>query len=120
MCFDAAKNPLATLGRWAIFPIQEMGRIAIFFLKGFFHIFSFPFQISKITEQIYFIGGEGNGTYRQTALDLATEDEDGALNGRRLRFRLKFEQGQDESSERMELFEIQELWAEWHREDERN
>ncbi len=56
MCFDAAKNPLATLGRWAIFPIQEMGRIAIFFLKGFFHIFSFPFQISKITEQIYFIG----------------------------------------------------------------
>jgi len=56
MRFSAVKTPLATLGRRAISPIQEKGRIAIFFSKGFLHIFSLPLQIAKITEQVYFIG----------------------------------------------------------------
>ena len=50
------KIPLMTLGRLTVSMIQEMGRIAIFFFKGFFLIFSFPLQISKIIQQVYFIG----------------------------------------------------------------
>ena len=49
-------SPLAALGRSAIKPIQEMGRIAIFFLRGFRQIFSMPIQAAKIIEQVYFIG----------------------------------------------------------------
>ncbi len=56
LLLDAGKNLLAGLGRAAIFQIQEMGRIAIFFFKGFFLIFSFPLQPFKIIEQTYFIG----------------------------------------------------------------
>lgn len=50
------KTPLMGLGRLTVSLIQEMGRIAIFFFKGFFLIFSFPLQISKIIQQVYFIG----------------------------------------------------------------
>ena len=50
------KTPLSALGRFAILPVQEMGRIAIFFSRGSFHIFAHPFQLSKIIEQLYFIG----------------------------------------------------------------
>lgn len=49
-------NPFAALGRLALFPIQKMGSVAIFFFKGFFLIFWFPFQFSKIIQQVYFIG----------------------------------------------------------------
>ena len=48
--------PASAIGRWTIFIIRELGRIAIFFVKGFLLIFSLPLQISKIIEQIYFIG----------------------------------------------------------------
>jgi phospholipid/cholesterol/gamma-HCH transport system permease protein len=48
--------PLSAVGRLTISLIQEMGRIAIFFFYAFFHIFSFPLQISKIVRQVYFIG----------------------------------------------------------------
>jgi phospholipid/cholesterol/gamma-HCH transport system permease protein len=48
--------PVSTLGRKTIFLIRELGRIAIFFIKGFLLIFSLPLQISKTVEQIYFIG----------------------------------------------------------------
>jgi phospholipid/cholesterol/gamma-HCH transport system permease protein len=50
------KTPLSALGRLAIQPVQQMGRIAIFFFRGVFHIFTFPFQLAKIIEQVYFIG----------------------------------------------------------------
>ena len=49
-------HPLSALGKFAIFLNQEMGRIVIFFFKGFFLIFSLPFQFSKIIHQVYFIG----------------------------------------------------------------
>lgn len=51
-----ATLPVYALGRQTIFLIQELGRIAIFFVKGFLLIFSFPLQISKTIEQVYFIG----------------------------------------------------------------
>jgi len=50
------KNPLSALGRFTIFATREMGRIGIFFFRGFVHMFSFPLQISKIVHQIHFIG----------------------------------------------------------------
>lgn len=50
------KTPLAALGRFTILPVQEMGRIAIFFARAVYHIFTPPLQVSKIIEQVYFIG----------------------------------------------------------------
>lgn len=50
------KSPLFALGSRTILLAQEMGRIAIFFFQGLFYIFSYPFQLSKIIQQIYFIG----------------------------------------------------------------
>lgn len=47
---------LTGLGRMVIAPIQELGRIAIFFSRGFAHLFSFPLQVRKIVDQVYFIG----------------------------------------------------------------
>lgn len=47
------KYSLAPLGRVGISLIYETGTIAIFFLRGFSLIFSFPFQIAKITKQVY-------------------------------------------------------------------
>jgi len=52
----SAKSSISTLGSQTIFLIQEMGRIAVFFLQGVAHIFTPPFQISKTMHQIYFIG----------------------------------------------------------------
>ena len=49
-------NMLASLGRMAITPIQELGRVAIFFVRGVIHLFSFPLQADKIIDQVYFIG----------------------------------------------------------------
>ena len=49
-------NMLAGLGRMAISPVQELGRVAIFFVRGVIHLFSFPLQADKIIDQIYFIG----------------------------------------------------------------
>ncbi len=50
------KTPISALGRMTISIIMEMGRIAVFFFNGFFLIFSFPLQIYKIVQQVYFIG----------------------------------------------------------------
>jgi len=49
-------NPFNKLGRLTIFFIQEMGRLGSFFFNGFLHIFSLPLQISKVVQQVYFIG----------------------------------------------------------------
>ena len=51
-----ATAPVSALGRRTIFFIQELGRIAIFFIRGFLHIFTLPLQLSKTIEQVYFIG----------------------------------------------------------------
>ena len=52
----ALKNPTVAVGRYTIAFIQDLGRIALFFVKGFVLIFSLPLQIDKILQQIYFIG----------------------------------------------------------------
>ncbi len=49
-------RPFNNLGKYTIFITQEMGRIGSFFFRGFINIFAFPFQITKIMQQIYFIG----------------------------------------------------------------
>jgi len=46
------------LGTYPTHVIREMGQIAIFLLKGVGFIFSYPFQIGKITKQVYFIGAQ--------------------------------------------------------------
>ncbi len=48
--------PLAALGRTSLFPVRHLGRVALFFIKGFLLVFSFPIQFHKIIQQIYFIG----------------------------------------------------------------
>lgn len=50
--------PFNAFGRFAIFLIQEMGRIGTFFFTGLLHVFTPPLQISKIIQQIYFIGAK--------------------------------------------------------------
>lgn len=54
--FVTLKKPLTALGREAIGLVQNLGRIFLFFLKGFVLIFQVPIQIRKIEQQIYFIG----------------------------------------------------------------
>ena len=49
---------LASLGRSVIAPVQHMGKITVFFIRAFIHIFSFPLQPAKIIEQVYFIGAK--------------------------------------------------------------
>lgn len=48
--------PVGLLGHESILRIRRLGEIALFFLKGFLHIFSLPIQGTKILHQIYFIG----------------------------------------------------------------
>jgi phospholipid/cholesterol/gamma-HCH transport system permease protein len=49
-------TPFNSLGSYTILIIQEMGRTGSFFFQGFCHIFTLPLQVSKIIQQIYFIG----------------------------------------------------------------
>ena len=53
---EIIKSPVEALGREILKIIREMGTIAIFFIKGFFFIFSFPINLSRITQQVQFIG----------------------------------------------------------------
>ena len=46
----------AWLGRKFIFVLRELGGATLFFLQGFALIFSSPFQLRKIIQQLYFIG----------------------------------------------------------------
>ncbi len=50
------RKPFETVGIRILFIVQELGRLAIFFLKGLRHIFSYPPQFAKFIEQLYFIG----------------------------------------------------------------
>ena len=56
--YSVLKAPLSTVGKWTLTFIQELGKISIFFLKGFFLIFSLPIQFSKIIQQVFFIGAK--------------------------------------------------------------
>lgn len=47
---------LNSLGRPILKIINEFGGICLFLLKAFLLIFSWPFQLSRIVQQIYFIG----------------------------------------------------------------
>ena len=60
MSIDSASltNPLSALGRAAILPVREMGRVTIFFFQGLFHIFTLPLQAAKTLQQVYFIGAK--------------------------------------------------------------
>lgn len=49
-------SPVAALGERTLNSVRELGLFTIFFVRSFTHIFSFPFQLSKIAQQIYFIG----------------------------------------------------------------
>jgi phospholipid/cholesterol/gamma-HCH transport system permease protein len=49
-------NALIYIGDISIFLVHELGAIFLFFLKGFLYIFTYPFQIKKIVQQVYFIG----------------------------------------------------------------
>ena len=50
------RNPLAYLGWLVIFPIQDMGRQAIFFARSLMLVFTWPLQFRKILMQMHFIG----------------------------------------------------------------
>ncbi len=52
------KTPLSALGGFTLSLIHDLGKIAIFFCKGCLHIFSFPLQLSKIIQQLHFIGAK--------------------------------------------------------------
>jgi phospholipid/cholesterol/gamma-HCH transport system permease protein len=53
---ELKKYSLQNLGKLTLDLIQEMGAIALFFIKGFLLIFSWPPYFSKIIQQIHFIG----------------------------------------------------------------
>jgi phospholipid/cholesterol/gamma-HCH transport system permease protein len=53
---ELKKYSLQYLGRQTVDLIQEMGAIAIFFVKGFLLIFAYPPYFFKIIQQIQFIG----------------------------------------------------------------
>jgi phospholipid/cholesterol/gamma-HCH transport system permease protein len=55
---EIKKSPIAKLGEWTLTHIREMGNIAIFFSKGFFLIFTYPPHLSRIMQQIQFIGSK--------------------------------------------------------------
>ena len=40
----AIKSPLVALGRYTVVFVQDLGRIVLYFLKGFILIFSLPLQ----------------------------------------------------------------------------
>jgi phospholipid/cholesterol/gamma-HCH transport system permease protein len=50
------KNPITALGRFFLYQTHNMGRIFLFFLRGFVLIFQLPIQWMKIVQQVYFIG----------------------------------------------------------------
>jgi len=56
--FSFLLTPCAALGRVVVETTNACGAYAIFSFQGFYKIFSYPFQFSKILQQIYFIGAK--------------------------------------------------------------
>ena len=54
--FDTPASFFRSTGRYSIRIIGELGAVAIFFIHAFILIFSMPFQMRKIVEQVYFTG----------------------------------------------------------------
>jgi phospholipid/cholesterol/gamma-HCH transport system permease protein len=52
------KEMPASTGRQTLFLVNEMGRVFLFFLSGLVFIFSYPFQLYKILNNVYFIGAK--------------------------------------------------------------
>jgi phospholipid/cholesterol/gamma-HCH transport system permease protein len=55
---DITLTPISAIGRFVLFIIEELGRLAIFFFHGLILIFRYPFQTVKILEQIHIIGAK--------------------------------------------------------------
>lgn len=55
---DDIMDLISAVGRPMLTLLQEMGRMAIFFFNGLAYIFSYPFQVFKLVQQIYFIGAK--------------------------------------------------------------
>lgn len=49
---------LTELGRAALAPVQELGRVTLFLVHGLLQMFVPPLQADKIIDQIYFIGAK--------------------------------------------------------------
>ncbi|TWI66939.1 phospholipid/cholesterol/gamma-HCH transport system permease protein [Desulfobotulus alkaliphilus] len=49
---------LHSLGAIVLYRIQLAGHFTLFLAAGFYHIFSWPIQIRKILQQVYFIGAK--------------------------------------------------------------
>jgi len=52
----AGRRILAAVGGAAIAALREMGRLFLFLLLGLYHIVTPPLQLTKIVDQVYFIG----------------------------------------------------------------
>ncbi len=50
------KIQLGAIGSQSLAPIMGMGRTFLFFIRGFLLLFTFPIQITKTIQQVYFIG----------------------------------------------------------------
>lgn len=50
------KTPVSAIGREVMLFTRNLGRLFLFFLRGFLLIFQTPFQFDKIRQQIFFIG----------------------------------------------------------------
>jgi len=53
-----ANSPITVLGRFCIAMVWEMGGIAIFFFSAFLKMFSLPVNLTRILQQIHFIGSK--------------------------------------------------------------
>lgn len=55
---DRLTDAVATIGRYSIDLLQEMGRMALFFLNSAWLAVRYPLQISKVIHQVTFIGAK--------------------------------------------------------------
>ncbi|MFC1895954.1 MlaE family ABC transporter permease [Thermodesulfobacteriota bacterium] len=53
---DLQRNPVHALGSRTLSFVRELGGIALLFGRSFALVFSYPLQLSKIVQQVYFIG----------------------------------------------------------------
>jgi phospholipid/cholesterol/gamma-HCH transport system permease protein len=56
--FSLPSNLTASLGRAVLDILQELGGVFLFFVRGFVSIFRYPFQITRIVRQLFFIGSK--------------------------------------------------------------
>ena len=55
---DMYHNPISMLGRYSLYPVFKLGRMALFLAETFWHVFTLPVQWRKILEQLHFIGSK--------------------------------------------------------------